>query len=119
MLLRKSFLLAALLSGCSYVPAIGLTPHKVDIQQGNLVTPEMVAKVQPGMSKSQVRFALGTPLVTDPFHPDRWDYVFMQQRRGVVTQQKRLVIVFEKDQVAKIEGDLVPPKDAAADKSKP
>jgi len=111
---RFLWLLAPLLAGCSYVPALGLRPHKIDIQQGNYVTPDMVAKLQPGMSKSQVRFALGTPLVTDPFHPDRWDYVFVQQKRGRVIQQQRLVVVFQDDRMVRLEGDVVPAKDAAA-----
>src|SRR5688572_32048987 len=118
MRMPKSFrfflLLAPLLAGCSSVPTLGLRPHKIDIQQGNYVTPEMVAKLQPGMSRSQVRFALGTPLVTDLFHPDRWDYVFVQQKRGRVIQQQRLVVVFQDDRMVRLEGDVVPAKDAAA-----
>ena len=74
--MRILFLLVLLLAGCSYIPMLpGLKPHKIDIQQGNYVTQDMVSKVKPGMSRSQVRFALGTPLVADQFHPDRWDYV--------------------------------------------
>ena len=111
---RFLWLLAPLLAGCSFVPTFGLQPHKIDIQQGNYVTPDMVAKLQPGMSRSQVRFALGTPLVTDPFHPDRWDYVFVQQKRGRVIQQQRLVVVFQDDRMVRLEGDMVPVKDAAA-----
>ena len=62
-----------LLSGCSYIPTL---PYKIDIQQGNVVTEEMVEKLKPGMSRSQVRFVLGTPLITDVFHADRWDYFY-------------------------------------------
>ena len=76
-------LVAALaLSGCSttsslreYVPQI-VTPYRMDIQQGNFVTLDMVEKLQAGQTKEQVRFILGTPLLTDVFHVSRWDYVF-------------------------------------------
>jgi outer membrane protein assembly factor BamE len=62
---------ALLIAGCTYVPL--LTPYKMDIQQGNVVTQAMVARLERGMSRSQVRFTLGTPLVVDPFRADRWD----------------------------------------------
>jgi outer membrane protein assembly factor BamE len=104
-----------LLAGCSSLPNVpGLTPHKIDIQQGNYVTQDMVAKLKPGMSRSQVRFALGTPLIVDPFHQDRWDYVYVQQKKGRVTEHRRIVVVFKDDALARIEGDVSPAKDDAA-----
>src|SRR5687768_18001820 len=85
-----------LLAGCNYVPSIpGLSAHKIDIQQGNYVTQDMVAKLSPGMSRSQVRFALGTPLIVDPFHADRWDYVYVLQKKGRTIEQRQIVIVFK------------------------
>ena len=64
---------AAVAPGCSYVPRIpGVTPYRMEIQQGNFVSQEMVAQLKPGMSKEQVRFILGTPLVTDIFHAERY-----------------------------------------------
>ena len=92
----------------------GLTPHKIDIQQGNYVTQEMVAKLKPGMSRSQVRFALGTPLIADPFHPDRWDYIYVLQKKGKVHEQRRIVVVFHDDKLARIEGDVTPAREDAA-----
>src|SRR5215475_3026894 len=72
--------------GCSQVPALPaiptLTPYRMDVQQGNVVTQEMVEKLKPGMTPSQVRFILGTPLVVDAFHKDRWDYVYRFTRGG-------------------------------------
>jgi outer membrane protein assembly factor BamE len=98
-----------LVTACSWVPAIpGITPYKMDIQQGNVVTQDMVAKLKPGMTKSQVRFALGTPLVVDPFHNDRWDYVYVQQKRGRVTEERRIVVLFSDDKLLRIEGDVLP-----------
>lgn len=86
----------------------GLTPYKMDIQQGNYVTQDMVAKLKPGMSKAQVRFALGTPLVTDPFHADRWDYMYVMLKRGKIVEQRRLVVLFQEDKLLRLEGDVKP-----------
>ena len=57
----------------------GVTPYRIEIQQGNYVSQDMVAQLKPGMTKEQVRFVLGTPLVTDIFHADRWDYVYWRE----------------------------------------
>ena len=113
--MRNALPLILLLGGCQYVPMIpGLGPHKIDIQQGNYVTQEMVDKLKPGMSRSQVRFALGTPLVVDPFHADRWDYVYVQQKQGRVVEKRRIVAVFKDDTLMRIEGDVTPKEAAAA-----
>ena len=90
------------------LPLGPLAPYRIDVQQGNVVTQEMIAKVQPGMTRSQVRFALGTPLVTDVFHPDRWDYVYQYRKAGELTEQRRIVVVFKDDRLVRIEGDVVP-----------
>jgi outer membrane protein assembly factor BamE len=104
--------IALLASGCEGVSLI--RPYKMDIQQGNVVTPEMIARLQPGMTRSQVRFTLGTPLVVDPFRADRWDYVYLHARRGVVTEQRRIVVVFKDDKLVRVEGDVVPAGDGRA-----
>ena len=65
------------LSGCGFVPRIpGVSPYRIDIQQGNYISQDMVGQLKPGMSKEQVRLTLGTPLLTDIFHADHWDYVY-------------------------------------------
>jgi outer membrane protein assembly factor BamE len=92
----------------------GLSPYKIDIQQGNVVTQDMVAKLKPGMTRSQVRFALGTPLVVDPFHPERWDYVYVLQKKGKTVEQRRIIVVFKDDLLTHIEGDVVPAKEGDA-----
>jgi outer membrane protein assembly factor BamE len=113
--IRTLFVLLLFVAGCQQVPMLpGLGPHKIDIQQGNVVTQEMVAKLKPGMSRSQVRFALGTPLVADPFHPDRWDYVYVMQKKGKVVEQRRIIVVFKDDKLTHIEGDVVPAKEGQA-----
>lgn len=116
---RAILLVALLVAGCKDVSII--TPYKMDIQQGNVVTQEMIARLQPGMTRSQVRFALGTPLVVDPFRADRWDYVYVYMKRGVVTEQRRIVVVFTDDKLARIEGDVAPAATGGArtDKSAP
>ncbi len=115
--LKSICLLASLLmliSGCKQVPMMpGLTAYKIDIQQGNAVTQEMVAKLQPGMTRSQVRFALGTPLLVDPFRADRWDYFYSYMQRGDVIEQRRLAVFFKDDKLDRIEGDVIAAKPGA------
>jgi outer membrane protein assembly factor BamE len=94
-LLISISLCASLLLGCS--------PHKLEIQQGNMITPEMLEKLKVGMTTNQVRFVLGSPQLTDPFHPNRWDYLYSQRENGVKTEQKHLVLYFEEDTLRKIE----------------
>ena len=113
--MRYSFILLLLrllaggsrFSGFSVPMLPGLGPHKMDIQQGNYVTQDMVEKLKPGMTRNQVRFVLGTPLVADPFHADRWDYVYVMQKRGRVVEQRRIVIVFKDDKLDRVDGDVV------------
>ena len=107
--MQKLIPLILLLTGCSYVPMLpGLSAHKIDIQQGNYVTQEMMEKLKPGMTRSQVRFALGTPLVADPFHADRWDYVYVNAKRGRVTDKRLIFVVFKDDKLVRIEGEGAP-----------
>lgn len=99
---------ALLVAGCTRVPLLSVfAPHKIDIQQGNYITQDMVAKLKPGMTRSQVRFLLGTPLITDPFHADRWDYVYVMQKGGEITEFRRMILLFQEDKLSRIEGDVV------------
>jgi len=102
------FLFATLLlQGCGNIPLLpGLSPYKIDIQQGNYVTQDMIAKLQPGMSRSQVRFALGTPLIIDPFRTDRWDYVYTLYKQGALVEQRTVTVIFRGDVLDRIEGDV-------------
>jgi outer membrane protein assembly factor BamE len=83
------------------------------IQQGNYISQEMVAQLKIGMTREQVRFVLGTPLLQDVFHADRWDYVFYRDVPGARREQRNLSVVFEKDRLVRVIGDLVPPEGAA------
>jgi outer membrane protein assembly factor BamE len=105
---------AAALAGCSSFDrateriAGAITPYKVEVVQGNFVSKEQVAALRPGMSRTQVRDLLGTPLISDVFHNDRWDYVFTIKRKGVEAQQRRLAIFFKDDALVRFEGDEMP-----------
>ena len=85
-----------------------IAPYKPDVIQGNVVTTEQISQVKPGMTKVQVREILGSPLITDPFHADRWDYVFTLRRQGFDDQRRSFVVLFEKDQVLKIDAPVLP-----------
>jgi outer membrane protein assembly factor BamE len=100
-----ALLLAFVLAGCVY---------RMDVQQGNLLDAEQVDQVEVGMTRSQVRFLLGTPMVIDSFDADRWDYVYSLRRghsRDVT--RRHLVVWFEGDKVARIEEPLPLPRPGA------
>jgi len=99
--------LVLLLPACSYIP-MAPSVHKIDIQQGNVVTQDMLSRLKPGMTKSQVRFALGTPLIADAFHPNRWDYAYSFQKAGKLTEQRHVTVVFENDLMLRVEGEAAP-----------
>jgi len=86
----------------------GCSVYRIDVPQGNIVTQEMVDRLEPGMTRRQVRAVMGTPLVRDPFHADRWDYVYhLRPGRGRV-ERRHLAVYFEADRLTRIEGDLRP-----------
>ncbi|KAA3655395.1 MAG: outer membrane protein assembly factor BamE [Proteobacteria bacterium] len=96
---------ALLIAGCSVTDY--LSPYRIDVRQGNYVTQEMVSNLKKGMSRDQVRFALGTPLLTDAFHADRWDYVYRFAPGKGEAEQRVLTVFFEGDQLVRVEGDVV------------
>ena len=98
-----SILFLSLAAGCS-----GIGPHRIDVQQGNALDQESIARLKPGLSRSQVRFLLGTPLVVDPFRNDRWDYVYLYYKAGRLAEQKRISLFFEGDTLVRMEGDVPP-----------
>ncbi len=104
--LARALLVAVALCALSGVGGCTLKPYKIDIQQGNVVTQEMVSKLRQGMTRSQVKFVMGTPLVTDPFHPERWDYFYKFDKGGQAREERRLTLLFEGDKLAKVLGDV-------------
>ena len=80
-----------------------LTPYKMEIVQGNVITSEQASMIKPGLSRAQVRDVLGSPLLTDPFHAARWDYVFTIRRQGAEPQLRRVVVLFKDDKLESID----------------
>lgn len=103
------WLLLILLSGCSSWshPIDRLKPYKIDIPQGNALNQDMLDKLKPGMTQSQVRFILGTPLLVDPFHNNRWDYVYRLEKEGRLVESRRVTVVFENERLKEVQGDVV------------
>jgi len=94
------------LGGCSWFQFPGV--YRLAIQQGNIVTQEMVDQLQPGMTKRQVNFVLGSPLIKDSFHQDRWDYYYSLRDPHGDTRKERLTIYFSNDQLTHMTGDYQP-----------
>ena len=100
----RSFAIAVacsfLLAGCIY---------RIDIQQGNYVTQDQVQKLKTGMTRTEARQVLGTPLLMDPFHADRWDYYFHFAKGGKAGERKVFSVYFKEDKIASFTGDVHPP----------
>lgn len=107
-IMRISLLLVAalLLAACA--------PYKMDIRQGNLVAPEAREKLKIGMTRSQVRVLLGSPLVADSFHPDRWDYVYALEHGKKQVESQRMTVYFQGDKLTRIDDAGMPPLPPAA-----
>ena len=104
------------LAACSSIQQATLTtekavtdfvrPYRLDVRQGNVLTQEMVAQLKPGLTREQVRFILGTPLLTDPFHANRWDYVYRLQSGYDAPRQRNLTVYFEGNKLVSVGGDV-------------
>lgn len=104
-----TLLIALSLSACSGIRSLDFPGvYKIAIPQGNIITQDMVDQLRPGMTKRQVIFVMGTPLVRDPFHQDRWDYIYSYQPGGGVRGQERLSVTFVDDALVSMTGDFVP-----------
>jgi len=104
--------LALLLTGCesvrTWVPPL-MKPYRPDVQQGNVLTREMVEPLRAGMTREQVRFLLGTPMLISVFHPDRWDYIFRLERgRTGEVSMRRLTVIFKNNRVESFQADEMP-----------
>jgi len=92
------------LAGCT-VPGV----YKIDIQQGNVVTQDMIDQLRPGMTRRQVRYVMGSPLLTDTFHANRWDYLYSIKPGGGQRLQERVSLVFDgNDMLVGLAGDFLP-----------
>ena len=119
--MRTLFILVAIgtLSACGFVGFPGV--YKIDVEQGNIVTQEMADQLKPGMSRRQVRFILGTPLVEDTFNQDRWDYPYVKRNGNNILSEALLTVVFDGDTLLTVTGDYLPPAwaDPAAPAAEP
>ncbi len=100
-----------LLGGCgeTSLPSVPLlSVYRIDIQQGNVITQEQLAALEPGMEKRKVRFILGTPLVADAFNPDRWDYYYSLEKRGEDRVQRVISVYFKDERLVRVGGDVRP-----------
>lgn len=98
---------ASLLAGCSFGSiADRVNPYRIDVRQGNYVDQAMVAQLKRGMSRDQVRFVLGSPLITDVFRTDRWDYVYRFKPGQGELQQRTISVFFVDDRLDRVDGDV-------------
>lgn len=88
-----------LLSGCIF------RPYQIDVQQGNYIDRETIARLKPQMTRAQVRFLLGTPLIADPFNPNRWDYLYYHRPGRRIEDVRRLTLYFEDDRLVRAYAD--------------
>ena len=105
--LVRTAILLAVLSACSSVPRI-VNEYKIDVQQGNVLTQEMVSQLKPGLSRDQVRFILGTPVLMDLFHANRWDYVYWLKKGNTgVVEKREFSVFFDADgKLVRVAGDV-------------
>lgn len=92
------------ITACSEFPLV----YKIDIEQGNIIEQEAVDQLIPGLTKSQVRFILGTPINIDTFNQQRWDYIYSMSRGGGGHRQERLSLYFVDDRLEYFQGDFIP-----------
>ena len=114
-LIRNSVLLAltSALIACGNIGNMDFPGvYKISIPQGNIITQQMIDQLRPGMTKRQVIFVMGSPLVRDPFHQDRWDYVYNFQPGGGIRGQERVSVFFVDDALVNFTGDFTPTSEA-------
>ncbi len=116
---------AVLLAGCSMsmpkmprlkMPKLGIPKvHKITVQQGNVITQEMIDSLKPGMTRAQVAFVMGEPVVRNTFDQDRWDYIYTLEVPGILDRDLRISLHFEEDKLAYFTGDYVPSSEELED----
>jgi outer membrane protein assembly factor BamE len=89
--------------GSLIMMTLSCSMHRVEVQQGNVITPDMVAQLKPGMTRQQVQFVMGTASIMDPFHPDRWDYVYILKRGREQGDRQHVTVYFDGDVLLRVE----------------
>ncbi len=107
-------LILPLMAGCGSLRFPGV--YRINVEQGNIVTQEMVDQLKPGMTRRQVRYILGTPLIEDPFHSARWEYLYMLRNGDDTLREQRLTVYFEGDNLLRYTSTL-PPTEAVEDEA--
>ena len=107
--MKRFLFLLPFLAACSSAQQITsyFSPYRIDVRQGNFVTQDMVAQLKPGLSREQVRFILGSPLIADMFHQDRWDYIYRFRPGAGEIQQRSLAVFFTDNKLSRVAGDVV------------
>ncbi len=106
-------LASSLLSGCANFEFPWV--YKVEVQQGNIITQEMINQLKPGMTKRQVRFVMGSPLISDTLNPNRWDYFYSLRKGNGDLLKERVTIYFQDDKLSYFVGDYRPTADTSED----
>ena len=108
--MRLVVILSIFLISCSFQDSAINIPtklYKMNIKQGNEIDSEMLLQLKPGMTKSQVRFVLGTPLIQDNYHNQRWDYLYIFRKNGKVVDKRHVIVNFEEDLLKTITGEVI------------
>ena len=105
-------ILVTVLTACSTVKFPGV--HRINIQQGNVITQQMIDKLRPGMTKSQVRFVLGNAVVDNSLDVDRWDYIYTLSIAGRAEMETKLSVYFINERLSYFVGDFIPSEEYEA-----
>jgi outer membrane protein assembly factor BamE len=103
---RASLLLVLSLGACSNLEFPWV--YRINIDQGNIITQDMVNQLKPGMTRDQVKFVMGSPLIADSFHQDRWDYIYTLLKADGKRTRQNLTVIFSNDQLSALSGDFLP-----------
>ena len=101
--------LAFFLVACSHEGGFKLPGvYRIDVQQGSIIEEEMLFRLKPGMDKTQAQFVMGTPAIVDPFHTDRWEYIYTYSKGGGKREQRHITLHFKDEKLVYIDGDVIP-----------
>ena len=108
--MQKNLIFIIAITTSFILPLAACEPHRIDVQQGNRIKPESFKKLKTGMNRKQVLYVLGSPLLKDPFHQDRWDYIYYLKPGNEAVKQSRVTLHFKKDKLVKIDDSQYAPE---------
>lgn len=109
--LARALLLAAVMAGLALTQS-SCSLYRITVQQGNVITQDMVDRLKPGMTREQVAYIMGEPVVRNPFNEDQWDYVYTLEVPGRTERQRKLSLFFNEGVLSHLTGDFKPAGDA-------